>query len=260
MGACNSTKEVIFKDKSPEKDFEYYRQLITRDNNYEIKAKLWQVNNINGKVKYKLLSKYLFMKPNGEFDSKIKTPSTGEEVTIEGKLEKIKKIKFSYKDKLPDKDEVNQINFDGEIKITEYRMYSTLQAEILNHKMNGEYSCMYILNFPKKVWNVQNTLGPSSKIFNAFLDFDEEDLAVRGISYDDRGFSLWAGLGKNPPNITLVQYYIGNSVENEEDNIVSYVGEYDRVLGFTISGSATNTQYPHSGTFQIKRNDALKGK
>ncbi len=254
MGACSSVKETTIKDKGLDKDFEYFRQLQNKENIYELKAKIWEITREDGKLKYKLICKYFFMKPNGEFESRIKTASSGQETIIKGVLEKFKKVKFLWKESLPEKEDFNKKNFEGDIKISEKGINCPLKVEFLDReKRDSITDAMYYLEFSKSLWKVENTFGQSTKSFNAFLKFDEEAKAFNGISHDENGFSLWAGVAKELPNANLVQCYLGESQENQTDNLNSYVGLIDRVAGtFLIDGTVTNSKQ-NAGKFSIKR-------
>lgn len=262
MGVCTSTKgKATFKiDKGENLDFEYYRELVRDQKDamvFEVKAKLWEFIEVSPKmIKKNLVCKYLFVKPNGKFESRIKQALSGEEMFIEGVIEKNGNISFSYKQKMLNNNSVKVRYYEAKLALTNDGLQC--KGPILETSENiGEGKVVrhgetFLLDFNTKLWRAEYlNRNKSLNQFNVLLKI--KNFVLSGISIDEKGVSVFAGV-ENDNKISLIQQYIDKDYTNGatlEAGTFSYSGVIDKINN-EIAGNVKNKELDNDTKFTIK--------
>jgi hypothetical protein len=260
MGACTSTngKGQIRIDKNEGKlDFEYFRDLIReqKDNKiYEVKAKLYEVSKINHKATlHTLMCKYLFFQPNGKFTSQIRQNISGEELFVEGTLDKTGAISLTYKQKMLNNNALKVKYFEGKMSEgSNYKFVGQVHVDSGQGKTLVE-NASFVLNFSTKLYKVEYT-NKNNKPFSQLVNLSLKDKVFSGFSYDDKGFSVWAGIDKDNKAILIQQYLDKNYVNGSglnENGTFSFEGDMDKINN-TIEGQVKNKKLEIDTNFMIK--------
>lgn len=258
MGVCNSTQDNTNRnksvtaavDKGSDLDFESYRENFRKTENtaeskiYDVKAKLWEISIIDKKIKKKLISKYLFFRPNGKVISKVLRKSTGDEILIDGFLNVSGEISLSVQEKnkqdkiYEGKLDVSQSSITCNGQIKEYDL-------VKKEKVTIDTTTSFLLDFSNVQWEVEYTSNNKIMKTNVFLYYKNDIFS--GFSYDGNGYAIWTGLEKSNNAVTLIQHYIDNDYKNNsEKGILSYNGVFDKI-SFIIDGDL----YSHSITDKV---------
>jgi hypothetical protein len=260
MGAkCSSNKHEAIIDKGNNMDFESYREHLkqTPDNKYyEVKAKLWEISEINNKIKQSLLSKYLFFKPNGKFISRVIKKENNDEIIIEGSLDSNGEIKFSIKQRMIDQNLVKIKTYEGKVSSSEKGMTAIGKVFECQSSQETEKTLRpetFLLEFTKNIWKTEYNIKKSKSptIINICLRYSNNIFS--GIAFDDRGFSFWAGIEKNEGKLTLIQQYLDkNNIIGSDGGVYSYNGMIDKI-SFVIDGTVNNSEMDGTTLFTIKK-------
>ena len=259
MGAkCSSNKHEAIIDKGINMDFESYREDLKQspDNKFfEVKAKLWEISEINKKIKQSLLSKYFFFKPNGKFISRVIKKENKDEIVIEGTLDPNGEIKFSIKQRMIDQNLVKIKTYEGKVSSSEKGM--TAMGKVFEIQQNQENEKTlkpetFLLEFTKNIWKTEYSTKKSKvpTVINVCLRYSNNIFS--GIAFDDQGFSFWAGIEKNEGKLTLIQQYLDKNNTLSDGGVYSYNGMIDKI-SYIIDGTVNNSEMDGTTTFTIKK-------
>jgi hypothetical protein len=248
MGSCTSSvdnkKTQIIKNKNLDYDFfdfnfscQNLSQLINL-NEYRIKCEFLEKDQ-NKKIKKKfLISKYLYISPEGKITSMIPIKNSQEKILIEGQIHKNLNLKIKKSEKKFD--EILQIFYNGEFFLKK----NSLKIQgIFNKENNNEINKQneFEILFSKNKFKVEFSENFFFE-FYLFLDIEdsEEDINsvyfLSGISHNEKGISLWRGLsnGIGTNKVLIIQQYIIPTVTYSKDKCdfknfkIFYEGDYDK--------------------------------
>jgi len=263
MGACSSvnSKKVINQDL----DFKSYKnknqEKQSETKNFEIKAKLWEIIEINKKTTKTLLSKYLFLKPNGTFETKVYKKKTGEEISIDGFINIKGELNLNYKEKNSSRMKIfkGTAGFKEDIGI---EIKGTIHEKLTEKEHPVLLKETFILDFTNTPWHVEYSNNDKNFVCNLFGKFKNRK-AFKGFAYDDKGYSMWAGIQKDGNIVSLVQEYIDSDHIKTSKNVVyTYNGTLDEISTPVIEGEVHNIEFSKPVNFKIKmlKNSSLKMK
>jgi hypothetical protein len=246
---------TIKKEKSPDFDFEEFRTFIHSKNSeklFEVKAKLWEIVQVNNKAtKMSLVSKYLFFVASGKFESRIKKRN-GDEITIEGKLEKNGEIKLTKKQKVLENNQIKSTHYDGKIISSEKGM--KCEGKVTTTNEAGEKvptGNNFILDFTNNLWKLEYKLKNKFDInINVFLRCKNN--IYSGISFDEsKGFSVWTGVEKNEIEDTILQQYLNSNETDPGASSYKYTGKNYKIEKI-IEGTILNQELETGTAFKLK--------
>jgi hypothetical protein len=259
MGLCNAVaKNDVIIEKSMNYDFETFREQLKESGGskvFEVKAKLYEIQEVNKRARKILISKYLFFKPDGKFTSKIKKGN--DDLLLEGLLEKNGVIKFSIKQRMIEENRTKIKIYEGNctqsndkgLKFTGKIYECDLNEE--NEKIEKQET--FELDFSNTLWKVEYTSKKNKLPTQTNLFLYYKNNIFSGISFDDRGFGTWAGIEKNEGKVVLVQQYLDKSYSSSSENgIFSFAGVIDKI-SFIIDGKVTSSELDDTPNFTIKK-------
>ena len=216
---------------------------------------MWEITEINKKIKKCLVSKYLFFKADGSFESRIKK-GISDEIWLEGKLEKSGDITLSYKQRMLDNNSTLIKYFEGQVRSNEICISATGKLFEVDPNKDEKIvrpECL-LLDFSNTLWKAEYTEENNNKTahkFNVYL-YHKNGL-FSGVSNDDRGFACWAGILKDEGKVSLVQQYLDKShTPSSDSGVYSYSGIFDQIA-FVIEGTVNSSEMEGSSKFTIKR-------
>lgn len=261
MGICNGTaNKTARKDKNTKLDFEYFRDLVKENINnkvYEVKANLYDIATPHPKITTTVLAnKYLFFEPTGVFTSRVKQQISKEEIMIDGLLTKTGQITLLYKQKMLENNLTKTRYYEGKLDNSPDNDGLTVKGSISEDSGTDKHSLLnesFILQFIGGQYKVEYQSRAKGNInITAYLKF--KDGIFSGISIDEKGYAVWAGVDSNN-QVTLVQQYIdkeniagSNSLEG---STFSFVGVMDKINN-TIEGLVKNRDLDKDTKFLIR--------
>ena len=257
MGACHSaTNSEVIVDKGAIYDFENYREQLKEAGGaktFEVKAKLYEVLEVNKKIRKSLVSKYLFFKPDGRFTSKIKKGS--DDLLLEGLLEKNGMIRFSIKQRMIEENRMKIKIYEGNSIISEKGIKFTgkvSECDLGEENEKIERPETFLLDCSNVLWKTEYTTKKSKLPIQANLFLFYKNNIISGISFDDRGFAIWAGIEKNEGKVTIVQQYLDKIYSSSSENgVFSYSGVIDKITN-VIDGKVSSSELEDTPGFTIK--------
>lgn len=261
MGVCNgTTNKTVKTNKNNNLDFEFFRDSIKENTNnkvFEVKANLFNIVTPHPKVtSYILINKYLFFEPTGVLTSRIKQQLSKEEILIEGQLSKTGQLNLLYKQKILENNITKITYYEGKLESIPDKDGLTLKGNIFEDSGIGKHilpNHSFVLQFAGGQYKIEYQSKIKGNInITAFLKL--KDGVFSGISVDEKGYSVWAGVDNNN-QVTLIQQYIDKEnlpgSNSLEASTFSYVGVMDKINN-TIEGIVKNRDLEKDTKFLIK--------
>lgn len=238
------TTQTTIKDSNL--NFQAFRGLLKNQSAkfYEIKIKIYEMETlVNGSKTKRLISKYLYFKADGSFESLITNAQTKESYTISGLLSPSKELKFT-------KTKGNEVCEYKTVINTNTANGKLLAIEGKITKKGFEVSnVIFSFELPKLIWSIDFTNKTESKVhFPIYMSFKKG--VFSGISFDDSGIGLWVGVEKEQKKNKIVQLYIKE--ENKDERCLIYEGTSDRIQGIKIKGTVKSDAIGLNAPFTLQ--------
>lgn len=243
MGNCNSTKIATGQKNKDDMELNYdeyleeLREEKDKDNaDFEIVGKLIEYHKLKDKEipSERKYSKYFFINPiTGKIRSKVKSKLG--DIDVDGFIER--KGKFKITTKYNCAGNVIEKAFEGQLISNEVSLEGKGGVNKIN--TNGdvlsEEDHSFLLDFSTDIWRGNYTFKNNIVDIKAFMKIrtGREIKTLSGISFDERGVSLWQGFIQLDNKVTICQSYIGRDLKPKS---ITYEGNYNSSMNL-ISGT-----------------------
>jgi len=230
MGVCElkSKKTQVVTKEDQKLDFETYREAVMKDNEESTNKVIEVIANITEIIKHNnesetqtLLSKYLFINPNGKFKTVV--GSRFGNLNFEGTIQKTGLFYLTYKkERNVIEDGAFSKIFEGQIVVNGNTIQIT--GNIDEESSNGRVrkNDTFIVDFTQEYWILEYLYKSKPVAINLFMK--QENGNFHGLGFDERGFSLINGR-RNSNKVSLSQIYIHRDDGELEKNTFVFKGE-----------------------------------
>jgi len=257
MGVCASSpkKTQVVTKEDQKLDFETYRDAIIKDNDEESNKIIEVIANITEFIKHNnqsetqtLLSKYLFINPNGKFKTVV--GSRFGNMNFEGTIQKNGQFYLTYKkERQIIEDAYSAKIFEGqiEVKAENYKNLIQVTGSIFEDGPNGreQKNDTFLVDFTQDYWVGDYFYKVKLVALKVFMKFEND--TFQGVGLDERGFFVIFGVNENSV-VKLTQIYIDKEESELERNTLIYKGE---IKDKKITGTITNKEFTEEVKFNL---------
>lgn len=281
MGPCNSVngkKDQILYDNNFDYEWSNKYEIVEKKSDlvkiseYKLKTYFYEfIEDEFRKKKKFLVCKYFYISGDGKIKSIVPILGTDEKIFFEGIITKSGVFKMNKK--IKKMDSILNNFYDGtlEHKIKDgliiegfYSQIPNNNGVLLTENKASQVKKEFIVEFSKNTYKVEYS-EKYAKDFLLFLDIEENENIISyigGISWDDKGVSVWRGFAEGNnlnTNLILIQQYLEDQkiFASEGSKRILYEGKYDR-FGKKIDGFISTQDLNNPVKFRISfisRND-----